>query len=151
MQAATRFALIALLAPSFVLAQDRQVSNAMRRFVSVDAQVVVTAHLCSVTYREAVALGIDNLEHGLTANTDYMDGKQLDQCPSVSTRAVYGDLDIYGPDVQQTIREMVENGVSMTSTLAVMELSTPSRVPVDQRVLDAAKLIESTKGQVGLQ
>lgn len=99
--------------------------------------IKVTAHLCSVTYREAVALGIDNLEHGLTANTDYMDGKQLDQCPSVSTRAVYGDLDIYGPDVQQTIREMVDNGVSMTSTLAVMELSTPSRVPVDQRVLDA--------------
>ena len=99
--------------------------------------IKVTAHLCSVTHREAVALGIDNLEHGLTANTDYMDGKQLDQCPSVSTRAVYGDLDIYGPDVQQTIREMVDNGVSMTSTLAVMELSTPSRVPVDQRVLDA--------------
>lgn len=99
--------------------------------------IKVTAHLCSVTYREAVALGIDNLEHGLTANTDYMDEKQLDQCPSVTTRAVYGDLDIYGPEVQQTIREMVENGVSMTSTLAVMELGTPSRVPVDQRVLDA--------------
>jgi hypothetical protein len=30
----------------------------------------VTGHLCSVSFREAVALGIDNLEHGLLVNTD---------------------------------------------------------------------------------
>ncbi len=45
MQATTRFAFIALLTPSFVLAQDRQVSDAMRRFVSVDAQVVALTHV----------------------------------------------------------------------------------------------------------
>ncbi len=45
MHATTRFALIALLTPSFVLAQSRQVSNAMRRFVSVDAQVVALTHV----------------------------------------------------------------------------------------------------------
>jgi imidazolonepropionase-like amidohydrolase len=39
--------------------------------------------------------------------------------------------------VQRTIREMVQRKVALTSTLAVMELSSPSRVPVDQRVLDA--------------
>ena len=31
----------------------------------------VTGHLCSVTYREAADLGIDNLEHGLFASTDF--------------------------------------------------------------------------------
>ena len=29
----------------------------------------ITGHLCSVTYPEAVALGIDNLEHGFFVNT----------------------------------------------------------------------------------
>ena len=46
--------------------------------------VKVTAHLCSVTYREAVALGIDNLEHGLFANTDYVPDKEPDVCPPAS-------------------------------------------------------------------
>jgi imidazolonepropionase-like amidohydrolase len=99
--------------------------------------IKVTAHLCSVTYREAVELGIDNLEHGLLASTDYWEDKQPDQCPMVASTVMYGDLDVYGPDVQATIRAMVDANVSMTSTLAVMELSAPSRVPVDQRVLDA--------------
>ncbi|MDE2972811.1 MAG: amidohydrolase family protein, partial [Acidobacteriota bacterium] len=30
-----------------------------------------TAHLCSVTFREAVDLGIDSLEHGFFTNTEY--------------------------------------------------------------------------------
>ena len=43
--------------------------------------VKVTAHLCSVGFREAVALGIDQLEHGLLTNTEYYGGKQPDVCP----------------------------------------------------------------------
>jgi imidazolonepropionase-like amidohydrolase len=99
--------------------------------------VKVTAHLCSVGFREAVALGIDNLEHGLLTNSEYWSGKQVDQCPTVGDSAIYGGLDIASEDVQKTIREMVKKKVAMTSTLDVMELSSPSRVPRDQRVLDA--------------
>jgi imidazolonepropionase-like amidohydrolase len=99
--------------------------------------VKVTAHLCSVTYREAVALGIDHLEHGLFANTDYSSGKQPDRCPSSGTDTVFAMLDVNSPEVRQTIDEMVQHHVGLTSTLAVYELSAPSRVPVDQRVLDA--------------
>ena len=44
--------------------------------------VKVTGHLCSVSYSEAVALGIDNLEHGLFANTDYVANKKPDECPA---------------------------------------------------------------------
>jgi imidazolonepropionase-like amidohydrolase len=99
--------------------------------------VKVTAHLCSVGFREAVALGIDALEHGLLTNSEYWGGKTPDQCPTVGDSAIYGALDINSPDVQRTIREMVAKKVAMTSTLDVFELSSPSRVPFDQRVLDA--------------
>jgi imidazolonepropionase-like amidohydrolase len=99
--------------------------------------VKVTAHLCSVGFREAVALGIDNLEHGLLTNSEYAPNKQPDACPNVDDGALYGSLDINSAEVQSTIREMVQNGVSMTSTLAVMELSSPDRVPLDPRVLEA--------------
>jgi imidazolonepropionase-like amidohydrolase len=99
--------------------------------------VKVTAHLCSVGFREAVALGIDNLEHGLLTNSEYFGGKQVDACPTAGDSAIYGGLDIAGSDVQRTIQEMVKKKVGMTSTLSVMELSSPSRVPADPRVLAA--------------
>ena len=41
----------------------------------------VTGHLCSVSFREAVALGIDNLEHGLLTASDFDPAKQPDLCP----------------------------------------------------------------------
>ena len=40
----------------------------------------VTGHLCSVTYAEAAGLGIDNLEHGFFAATDFVSDKQPDVC-----------------------------------------------------------------------
>jgi imidazolonepropionase-like amidohydrolase len=72
--------------------------------------VKVTAHLCSVGFREAVALGIDQLEHGLLTNTEFY---------------------------------AVKHHVAMTSTLDVFELGSPSRVPFDQRVLDALEPSQS--------
>lgn len=99
--------------------------------------VKVTAHLCSVGFREAVAMGIDQLEHGLLTNTEYYPGKQPDRCPTVGDSVIYGALDIGSPVVQRTIQDMVSHHVAMTSTLDVFELSSPSRVPMDQRVLDA--------------
>jgi imidazolonepropionase-like amidohydrolase len=98
--------------------------------------VKVTAHLCSVGFREAVALGIDNLEHGLLVNTEYSPQKQPDRCPGVADTA-YAALDVNSAAVQQTFREMIARNVAMTSTLAVMEVGLASRVPFDQRVLDA--------------
>jgi hypothetical protein len=41
-----------------------------------------TGHLCSVSFREAAALGIDNLEHGLFAISDYRPGREPGGCPS---------------------------------------------------------------------
>jgi hypothetical protein len=36
----------------------------------------VTGHLCSITYREAAELGIDNLEHGFIPASDFVSGKK---------------------------------------------------------------------------
>jgi imidazolonepropionase-like amidohydrolase len=109
--------------------------------------VKVTAHLCSVGFREAVALGIDALEHGMLTNTEWYADKKPDECPRASTGDLYGSLDINGPEVQKTIQEMVKHKVALTSTLDVFELSSPSRVPADQRVLDA--LYPDLSKQVG--
>ena len=40
----------------------------------------ITGHLCSVTYADAADLGIDNLEHGFLAATDFVADKQPDVC-----------------------------------------------------------------------
>ena len=45
----------------------------------------VTAHLCSVTYPEAAALGIDDLEHGpMYYDMEFAPGKEPDVCPSAA-------------------------------------------------------------------
>ncbi len=48
--------------------------------------IKVTAHLCSVGFREAVDLGIDQLEHGLLTDTEFYPDKQPDVCPTWRTR-----------------------------------------------------------------
>ncbi len=98
--------------------------------------VKVTGHLCSVSFREAVALGIDNLEHGLFVNTDFDPEKKPDFCPP-DALAKLASLDTGGDAVKTTIREMVTRKVPMTSTLAVFELFVPNRPPLEPRVLEA--------------
>jgi imidazolonepropionase-like amidohydrolase len=98
--------------------------------------VKLTGHLCSVGYREAVALGIDNLEHGLFANSEYDPNKAPDQCPRTMTQSLR-ELDISSAAVHATLDDMVRHNVAMTSTLAVYELSIPNRPPLEQRMLDA--------------
>jgi len=90
-----------------------------------------TAHLCSVTFTEAVELGIDNLEHGYFTNTGWYPDKEPDQCPD-GFREHLATLDIQSEQVQETIRTMVENDVALTSTLAVYELSVPNRPPLSK-------------------
>ncbi|HXZ89320.1 MAG TPA: hypothetical protein VEF07_12160, partial [Candidatus Binataceae bacterium] len=69
----------------------------------------VTGHLCSVTFREAAALGIDDLEHGLLVDTDFVPDKKPDACPPTgpALKQLADKIDINGPEVQQTIRELV--------------------------------------------
>lgn len=82
----------------------------------------VTGHLCSVGYREAAEIGIDNLEHGLFANSEFVADKKPDQCPS-GVSASLRQLDLNSAPAQQTIRTLVEKKVAITSTLPVFEAS----------------------------
>ena len=95
----------------------------------------VTGHLCSVSFQEAVALGIDNLEHGMLTASDFIPDKEPDRCPGgIMQRA--GGSDPTGPVAQQTIQAMVDAGVGLSSTLSVYEAFFPDRPVVDDRTLD---------------
>ncbi len=98
----------------------------------------ITGHLCSIGFREAATLGIDNLEHGLIVDTEFTPGKQPGICPSQqSTQAAMATLDMQGAPVQQTIRELVQHHVAVTSTLSVFEAMMPDRAPLQPRMIDA--------------
>ncbi|HYE16364.1 MAG TPA: amidohydrolase family protein [Pyrinomonadaceae bacterium] len=82
----------------------------------------VTGHLCSIGYREAAEIGIDNLEHGLFADSEFVPDKKPDQCPpGAAVSASLRQLDINGPAAQETIRTLVAKNVAVTSTLPVFE------------------------------
>ena len=88
----------------------------------------VTGHLCSVTYREAAALGIDNLEHGFVASTDFVADRKADECPGQGKgQTTVAALDITSPEVKSLIAELVKKKVALTSTLTVFETFTPGR------------------------
>ncbi|HEV3041096.1 MAG TPA: amidohydrolase family protein [Candidatus Angelobacter sp.] len=100
--------------------------------------IKVTGHLCSIGFREAAALGIDDLEHGLTVDTEFFPGKQPDVCPSANQAMVAASkLDVNGPEIQTTIKELVAHHVAVTSTLPVFEQFVASRPNVPQKVLDS--------------
>lgn len=92
----------------------------------------ITGHLCSVGFREAAALGIDNLEHGLVVDSEFNPAKQPDVCPAGSAQEL-AQLDINGEAVQRTIHELIQHKVAVTSTLAVFEVAPP----LQPRFLDA--------------
>jgi len=88
----------------------------------------ITGHLCSVTYAEAVDLGIDDLEHGFMAATDFVADKKPDVCPgqAVGQRTIAA-LDEHGAPFTALVRKLVDRHVALTSTLTVFETFTPGR------------------------
>lgn len=96
----------------------------------------MTGHLCSVTYREAADLGIDNLEHGFLVSTDFVADKEPDLCPRGQRQSLV-DLDLDGPEFRSLVQHLVDNDVAITSTMTVFETSTPGRPPASSGALDA--------------
>jgi imidazolonepropionase-like amidohydrolase len=85
----------------------------------------VTGHLCSIGFREAAEIGIDNLEHGLFPDSEFVPNKQPDICPAAAVNDSLRNLDINGEPVKETIRTLVAKKVAVTSTLPVFEASAP--------------------------
>ncbi len=70
--------------------------------------IKVTGHLCSVTYAEAAGLGIDNLEHGFFAATDFVADKKPDVCPGQGAG-------------QKTIAALDENGAPFKALVKTLD------------------------------
>jgi enamidase len=88
----------------------------------------VTGHLCAVTYAEAADLGIDNLEHGFLAATDFVADKQPDVCPGQSRgQQSIAALEPGDARFQALVRTLVAKKVALTSTLTIFETFTPGR------------------------
>src|SRR5438105_5981919 len=99
----------------------------------------VTGHLCAVTFSEAADLGIDDLEHGLFVDTEFLPGKKPDICPEKAEDPdLMAKLDVNSGPLHDTITYLVQHHVAVTSTLPVFEMgSFPGRPTMQKRVLDA--------------
>jgi imidazolonepropionase-like amidohydrolase len=99
----------------------------------------VTGHLCSVGFREAAEIGIDNLEHGLFVDTEFVPDKKADQCPPGSAvNASLRQLDLNSAAARETIRTLVAKNVAITSTLPVFEAA---GAPLSQSGIGAASAL----------
>lgn len=88
----------------------------------------ITGHLCSVTYSEAADLGIDNLEHGFLAATDFVPDKKPDACPGQGQgQQTVAALDENSEPFKALVKKLVDRKVALTSTLTVFETFTPGR------------------------
>lgn len=98
----------------------------------------ITGHLCSIGFREAAALGIDDLEHGIVVDSEFAPSKQPDKCPAQKDiRDTLLKLDMQGEQVQAMIKDLIARRVAMTSTLPVFEGFVPNRPQLRQANLDA--------------
>ncbi|HEX6660733.1 MAG TPA: amidohydrolase family protein [Sphingomicrobium sp.] len=96
----------------------------------------LTGHLCSVTYPEAVALGIDDLEHGFFVNTQLDPGKQPDKCSDGTGTPTLLAMKPGSPEANALIKLIVDHHVAITSTLPVFEQSVPLHAPLQPRQME---------------
>jgi imidazolonepropionase-like amidohydrolase len=84
----------------------------------------VTGHLCSVTYKEASEIGIDNLEHGFMASSDFVEDKQSDLCDAFKQRSSLLALNKDDERMTALMKTLIQKGVTITTTPAVFAPST---------------------------
>ena len=97
----------------------------------------LTGHLCSITYNEAIDLGIDNLEHSFAVPTDFVKDKAPDACPSsTDTLASLNALDPDGPEIGALMRKLINHHVALTSTLTVFETFSAGRPEASEAARD---------------
>ena len=96
----------------------------------------VTGHLCSIGFKEAAEIGIDDLEHGLFPDSEFVANKQPDVCPGGAVNQSLLNLDINGQQVQEKEIGDIEN----------VEI-----VFKDGVGYDSQKIIDSVQGLVGIR
>ena len=95
----------------------------------------VTGHLCTVTYKEAAAMGIDAIEHGFIHSYDHAEGKEAGKCSG--SRDFRSNLPLDSEAIREVHQTLIEHGVALTSTLAIFEAQVPSRAYADDRTFAA--------------
>jgi imidazolonepropionase-like amidohydrolase len=81
----------------------------------------VTGHICSVTYREAAEIGIDNIEHGFFQSSDFVGDKVDNFCPAFKRGQSLSALPLESPQMKNLMAFLIEKEVAITSTLTVFE------------------------------
>ena len=98
----------------------------------------ITGHLDRVTYEEAAELGIDNLEHGFMACTDFVIEKKENENPANGTAIKsFGSADVENESVKKKIQFLIDKKVGITSSLAVFEGFTTTQPKPNEDVLNA--------------
>ena len=98
----------------------------------------ITGHLCSVTFREAASLGIDDLEHGFVVASDFVPDKKPDECPAGNAvQRSIAALDVNGAGARDLIADLVKRRVAITSTLTIFETFAASQPSAPAKALDA--------------
>lgn len=95
-----------------------------------------TGHICAVTYREAVALGIDDLAHGAHTASDFVAGKEPDRCPTNLMAVLDTAVQPQSALARDVIDSMVRGNVSMTTTIPIYELFYQGRGMPTPRTLE---------------
>jgi hypothetical protein len=94
----------------------------------------VTGHLCSVTYREAAEIGIDNLEHGFFANTEFDPDKKPDTCSASGGDYTLEHMSAGSAEADRLIATLIRHHVAVTSTLPGLASTLPgAEAAVDGR------------------
>src|SRR6266436_4890247 len=75
--------------------------------------IKVTGHLCSVTYKEAAELGIDDLEHGFFVNTELDSAKKPDVCSRSEGDETLAHMDPEGTEAKDLIATLVSHHVAI--------------------------------------
>lgn len=103
--------------------------------------IKVTGHLCSVTYKEAAELGIDDLEHGFFVNTQLDSNKKPDVCSQSEGDETLARMDPSSPEAKDLINSLISHHVAITSTLPVFEGDLGGgRPPLRQQAVEAMTL-----------
>ncbi|MEO7175504.1 MAG: amidohydrolase family protein [Saprospiraceae bacterium] len=98
----------------------------------------ITAHLDAVTYQEAAIMGIDNLEHGFLASSDFVFDKKENERPAAGLGyKSLGNLDTQSDSVKRYIQFLIDRKVGITSSLAVFEAGTSTQPQPNEDAVNA--------------
>jgi len=94
--------------------------------------VRVIGHVGAVTYREAMAMGIDEIFHGILAMPDIVP-EEIDRRDFKKARQLLPDLDMTRSEIMEIVTLAAEHKVVLTPTAGVVEPMEPERNHMEEQ------------------